>query len=81
VTFSASKFYATGRTSLYGMILFQEIIHTESAGNGLRKLGKLVSQGKLEPHIDIQEPWTKIAEIAQKLTDRQFIGKAVLHFD
>ena len=81
VTFSASKFYSTGCTTLYGMILFQEIKHTESAAIGLKKLGSLVSAGKLQPHIDIEEPWSKSAQIAQKLTDRQFIGKAVLHFD
>jgi NADPH2:quinone reductase len=81
VTFSANKFYSTGITTLYGMILFQEIIHTESAANGLKKLVSLMSANKLHSHIDIEEPWTKIAEIAQKLTDRQFIGKAVLHFE
>jgi NADPH:quinone reductase len=81
VTFSASKFYSTGITTLYGMILFQEIKHTESAGIGLRKLASLVSANKLQPHIDIEESWLKIAQIAQKLTDRQFIGKAILHFE
>jgi NADPH:quinone reductase-like Zn-dependent oxidoreductase len=81
VTFSASKFYSTGGTTLYGMILFKEIQQTESASIGLKKLASLLSAGKLQPHIDIEEPWEKIAEIAQKLTDRQFIGKAVLHLD
>jgi NADPH2:quinone reductase len=81
VTFSASKFYSTGNTTFCGMILFKEIQKTESAAIGLKKLASLMSASKLHPHIDIEESWLKIAEIAQKLTDRQFIGKAVLHVD
>jgi NADPH:quinone reductase len=39
---------------------------------------ELVAQGALVPHIDVTAPWTEIAAIAQQLTDRQFLGKAVL---
>ena len=41
-------------------------------------LVELVAAGKLKPHIDVEVPWTKVAEIAQDLTDRKFTGKAVL---
>jgi NADPH:quinone reductase-like Zn-dependent oxidoreductase len=78
VTFSAQKFYATGQVRLYGFILFNEIA-TIPASEGLRQLAMLVSQGKLKPHVEIEEPWEKIGAIAQALTDRKFTGKAVLH--
>jgi NADPH:quinone reductase len=38
-----------------------------------------VASGALVPHIEVTAPWTEIAEVAQQLTDRQFMGKAVLH--
>lgn len=40
---------------------------------------EFVANGSLVPHIDLEAPWRAIAEVAQQLTDRQFLGKAVLH--
>jgi NADPH:quinone reductase-like Zn-dependent oxidoreductase len=78
VTFNVSRFYATGGASLYGLILFHELKH-ESASVGLKKLLSLVEVGQLRPPIEIEAPWTQVADIAQQLLDRRFTGKAVLH--
>ncbi|MBR8840867.1 MAG: zinc-binding dehydrogenase [Stigonema ocellatum SAG 48.90 = DSM 106950] len=78
VTFNASRFYGTGGASLYGLILFHEL-RWESASVGLKRLLTLVEAGQLRPHIDVEAPWTQVADLAQQLLDRRFPGKAVLH--
>jgi NADPH:quinone reductase-like Zn-dependent oxidoreductase len=78
VTFNAQRFYSTGGASLYGFILFHEL-QRESAAVGLKRLANLVESGQLRPHIDLEADWIQIADIAQKLLDRHFPGKAVLH--
>ncbi|MDP9375560.1 MAG: alcohol dehydrogenase, partial [Chloroflexota bacterium] len=40
---------------------------------------RLVAAGRLRPHIEVEAPWTAIADVAQRLLDRRFAGKAVLH--
>ena len=79
-TFDVRKFFTTGRTSLYGFILFDEL-HTESAAVGLARLTGLIAAGKLAPRISVEAPWTQIADVAGQLLDRTFPGKAVLHVD
>jgi NADPH:quinone reductase len=77
VTFNAQRFYGTGGATLYGFILFEEL-GKDPASVGLQRLVRLVAAGRLRSHIDVTKPWTDIAEVAQQLLDRQFIGKAVL---
>ena len=77
VTFNASRFYGKGGLSLYGFILFHEL-KFQPASTGLTRLVKLLAEGLLIPHIDLELPWTQVAEVAQKLSDRRFLGKAVL---
>ena len=79
-TFDVRKFFTTGRTSLYGFILFDEL-HTESAAVGLARLTGLIAASKLAPRISVEAPWTQIADVAGQLLDRTFPGKAVLHVD
>ncbi len=79
VTFNASRFYAIGGANLYGLMLFHEL-RRESAAVGLKRLVNLVEAGQLRPHISVEAPWTQVAELAQKLLDRSYVGKAVLHF-
>ena len=76
-TFDARQFFGTGRARLYGFTLFQELAHKPAAG-GLDRLAHLVADGRLRPHIDIEAPWTEIDDVAQRLIDRRFAGKAVL---
>jgi NADPH:quinone reductase-like Zn-dependent oxidoreductase len=78
---NASKFYSTGSTTLYGLMLAQETVSFEPASTGLAKLVNLMAAGKLRSTISIEEPWTKVAEVAQMLTERRFVGKAVLNVD
>jgi NADPH:quinone reductase-like Zn-dependent oxidoreductase len=77
-TFDVRAFFRTGRTSLYGFILFEELAQ-ESASVGLARLASLIATSDLKPTISVEAPWTKIAEVAQQLLDRNFPGKAVLH--
>lgn len=78
ITFNASKFYGKGGLSLYGFILFHEL-KKQSAAMGLSRLVNFVAEGLLVPHIDLEAPWSAIADVAEQLTNRQFLGKAVLH--
>ena len=80
VTFDARQFYSTGGATLYGFILFDEL-GQDPASVGLKRLVQLVAAGRLRSHIDLTQSWTKIAAVAQQLSDRQFIGKAVLQID
>jgi len=79
VTFNAQRFYGTSSgASLYGLILFHEL-KRESASVGLQRLLRLVADGQLKPYISVEAPWTQVADLAQQLLDRRFLGKAVLH--
>lgn len=78
VTFNAQRFYGTSSgASLYALFLFHEL-KRESATVGLQRLLNLVAAGQLRPHIAVEAPWTQVADIAQQLLDRRFVGKAVL---
>jgi NADPH2:quinone reductase len=78
MSFNAQAFYAIGGASLYGMLLNDELRWYEPAKEGLAKLSALIVEGKLTPHITVQEPWDKTAEVAQGLLERRYPGKAVL---
>jgi NADPH:quinone reductase-like Zn-dependent oxidoreductase len=78
-TFESRAFFGTGGTRLYGLTLFHELMSVERAGIGLRLLAELIAAGKLRPQIAVEAPWSEIGTIAQRLIDRDFTGKAVLH--
>ncbi|HEX2738814.1 MAG TPA: zinc-binding dehydrogenase, partial [Rubrobacter sp.] len=77
VTFDARTFYFTGGARLYGFILFHEAL-AKPASVGLARLVRLLDEGKLRPRIEVQAPWTEVGEIAARLIDRGYRGKAVL---
>jgi NADPH:quinone reductase-like Zn-dependent oxidoreductase len=77
VTFDARGFYLTGSARLCGFILFHEV-RARPASDGLARLLKLVADGRLKTNISIREPWTEVGEVAQRLLDRGYTGKAVL---
>src|SRR5262249_46092161 len=78
VTCDIRQFRQTGRTTLYGFILFEELA-LEPAAVGLVHLAGLIAAGKLTPTISVEAPWTEIGPVARQLLDRSFVGKAVLH--
>ena len=78
VTFDARGLYLTGGAKLYGFILFHEVI-ARPASEGLSRLVNLVEEGRLEPRIEVEAPWTEVGEVATQLIDRGYTGKAVLH--
>lgn len=81
VTFNASRFYPIGRASLYGFILFDELKYVEPASAGLARLSHLVASGKLSTRISVEESWTDVAKVAQRLMERDYPGKAVLYVE
>ena len=78
-TIESREFFATGGTRLYGLTLFHELMSVERAGIGLRLLAELIEVKKLRPQIAVETRWDEIGTIAQRLIDRDFSGKAVLH--
>ena len=79
-TFNIRDFFATGGASLYGFIVFHEVLK-KPASDGLDRLARLVADGSLRPHIALEESWTEIGAVAERLMQRSFTGKAVLHVD
>jgi NADPH:quinone reductase len=63
---------------LYGFILFHEVL-AHPASDGLARLADLVTEGRLQPHVSVEASWEEIGDVAQRLLDRGFTGKAVLH--
>jgi NADPH2:quinone reductase len=79
-TINAAQFFLNGGSTLYGFIIFHEL-KRRPASEGLARLARLVAEGELRPRIEVEAPWTEIANVAQALLDRRFPGKAVLHLD
>jgi NADPH:quinone reductase-like Zn-dependent oxidoreductase len=78
-TFESREFFGTGGAKLYGLTLFHELMSVERAGIGLGILAELIAAGKLRPQIAVEASWTEIGDVARRLIDREFTGKAVLH--
>jgi NADPH:quinone reductase len=77
-TIESGVFFRQGGVKLYGLILFDELMRVEPAGEGLSVLLRQVQQKLLVPQIEIEAPWTEISKIAQQIVDRKYLGKAVL---
>jgi NADPH:quinone reductase-like Zn-dependent oxidoreductase len=75
--FDVRSFFGTGGASLYGFILFHEVLAKPASG-GLGRLARLVADGSLRPHISVEGPWTEIGAVARRLLERSYPGKAVL---
>lgn len=74
-------FFGTGGTRLYGLTLFHELMSVERGGIGLALLAAEIEAGRLKPQIAVEAGWNEVGAIAQRLIDRDFTGKAVLHID
>jgi NADPH:quinone reductase-like Zn-dependent oxidoreductase len=73
------SFFGTGGALLYGLTLFHELMSVERGGIGLALLADEIAAGRLKPQIAVEAGWNEIGAIAQRLIDRDFTGKAVLH--
>lgn len=79
-TFDIRSFFGTGAATLYGFILFHEVL-ANPASEGLARLAGLIAEGRLKPHIGLEASWQEIGDTAGKLLDRSYTGKAVLHLE
>ena len=79
-TFDVRNFFGTGGASLYGFIIFHEVL-TRPASEGLTRLSRLVAEDRLRPHVSVEAPWTEVGDVAQRLLDRGFTGKAVIRIE
>ncbi|MHB8625320.1 MAG: zinc-binding dehydrogenase [Aggregatilineales bacterium] len=77
-TFNLGAFFRTGGLTMYGFILFYEVLQTP-ASDGLKRLAAMIAAGTLRAPIEVEAPWTEVGKIAQQLMDRGYAGKAVLH--
>jgi NADPH:quinone reductase-like Zn-dependent oxidoreductase len=77
VTFDARSLYLTGGGKLYGFILFHEVVAHPASG-GLARLVSLVAEGVLRPRSEVRAPWAEVGEVAARLIEREYTGKAVL---
>lgn len=68
---------AFGGTTLYGLYLGEELTRRAPMHDVAKLLGQ-VATGALDPMIGVSAPWTEIDDVARRLIDRGFKGKAVL---
>jgi NADPH2:quinone reductase len=77
VTTFDAKSYRIGGTSLYGLFLGYELQSSPPAAD-LAALAGRIGDGVLDPMIEAQDDWSRVAQIADDLMARRFSGKAVL---
>jgi NADPH:quinone reductase len=78
VTIDVRELIHTGRTTLYGLNMMEELNH-RGASEDLALLVEMAAKQQLKTSIDVEASWNEIADVAQRLLQRQFTGKAVLH--
>ncbi|GHO99236.1 oxidoreductase [Reticulibacter mediterranei] len=77
-TIDVMNFVRTSRTTLYGLIVGTEP-GSRARSEDLALLAQLVARQQLKTYIEVEASWHEIGEVAQRLLQRQFTGKAVLH--
>ena len=65
-------------TILYGLNIFEEF-NRRDGSEDLAQLAQMVAEQKLQTPIEVEASWYEIGKVAQRLLQRQFIGKAVQH--
>jgi NADPH2:quinone reductase len=78
VTIDVSKLILTGRTTLYELGMYAEL-DSRARSEDLAWLAHMVAKKQLQTPIEVEASWHDIGEVAQRLLQRQFTGKAVLH--
>jgi NADPH2:quinone reductase len=77
-TIDVSNLVRTGRATLYGLNMYTEF-DSRPRSEDLAWLAQLVARQQLRTPIEVEASWHEIGNIAQRLRQRQFTGKAVLH--
>jgi NADPH:quinone reductase-like Zn-dependent oxidoreductase len=78
VSLDLREFLATGGGSLYGLRMYNEL-QNRPASVDLDLLARMVARQQLRIPIEAEGTWNDIGDITQRLLDRKFTGKAVLH--
>jgi NADPH2:quinone reductase len=78
VTIDVRDLIGARGTTLYGLSLYDEL-DRRAASEDLARLAHLVARQQLQTPIAVEASWHDIGEVAQRLLQRQFTGKAVLH--
>ncbi len=76
-SFSSRVFFSAPGACICGLLLEDEL-REEPASIGLERLVTLVADGRLHPHFGVEAPWDQVADVARRLMNREFPGKAVL---
>jgi NADPH:quinone reductase-like Zn-dependent oxidoreductase len=77
-TIDVSNFIVTGGTTLHGLNMYTES-HRHAPSEDLAWLAQMVANQQLRTPIEVEASWHDIGEVAQRLLQRQFTGKAVLY--
>ncbi|MDQ2715693.1 MAG: zinc-binding dehydrogenase, partial [Chloroflexota bacterium] len=78
VTMDVSKLIRTGGTTLYTLNVDTEFA-SHARSEDLARLAQMVARQQLRTPIEVETSWHDIGDVAQRLRQRQFTGKAVLH--
>lgn len=78
VTLDVRNFMVPGGITLYKLRMFAEL-ERHAASEELAWLAQLVAKQQLRTPIAVEASWHDIGEVTQRLVQRQFTGKAVLH--
>lgn len=78
ITIDVRDLIFTGRTTLYRLNMFEEF-NRRDGSEDLAWLAQMVAEQKLKTPIEVETSWHEIGNVAQRLLQRQFTGKAVLH--
>jgi NADPH:quinone reductase-like Zn-dependent oxidoreductase len=78
-TVDVASFYSHGGLSVYGFIIFHEIL-AQPPARGLARLVSLLAAGKLDVRIDDVLPIARIGDAVDRMWNRGVTGKLVLTF-
>jgi NADPH:quinone reductase len=78
VTIDVRNFMVAGGVTLYKLVMLAEL-DRRAASPDLAWLAQLVAEQQLRTPIEVEASWHDMGEVAQRLQQRQFTGKAVLH--
>ena len=81
ISFRATAFDRAKGARIYTLNLFDELAAHGGATRDLGRLCTLVSEGRLDPQIELEGSWRESASALEALLARRIGGKAVLHVD